>query len=212
MSKFLLIPLMLLTPLAFAGTSTDMSVAGQITPPACDLAITDGNFDFGSTIALNPTGDTILPESAAQTMSIVCTAPAYVGYRAQDNRSGTSTTSSIRYGLGTDGAGNKIGWYRINQLNPSVNGAAGYVKYTLNDGSTWQTIASTSVGGDLNPYPVQNATYALNATNNGTNAPEAITSASVNLTVTPTIAPRNTLDTNTAIDLDGSATVELIYL
>ncbi|WP_130931094.1 hypothetical protein [Pseudomonas sp. Sample_24] len=210
MRKFLVIPFMLLTPLTFAATSTEMGVDGKITPAACDIAIADANFDFGSSIALNPTGETLLPVSTGHPMSIACTGPAYVGFRGIDNRSGTSTGGNIRYGLGTDGAGNKIGWYRIIMLNPSANGGTGYVKYSANL-TTWTTLAGTNAG-DLNTFTGSNTTYAVNPTNNGTAPPQAITSASLDLTVTPTIAPRNTLDTNNAINLDGSATIELVYL
>lgn len=204
--------LMLMTVSSWAATSIDLNVAGQVSPPACDIALADVNFAFGSSIVLNATGNTELTESAAQSMTILCAAPAYVGFIGVDNRSGTSTnTAAYRYGLGVDSAGNNIGSYKINLSNPSINGGTAYVKYTLNDGSTWRTISSTTSVGDLNTYAGQNSTYAINPTNNGTAPPESITNASINLSVTPTIMPRNTLDTNNAINLDGSATIELKY-
>lgn len=199
-------------PDVMAATSADMTVSGQISPPSCDVDLTGVNFDFGSSIFLNPaTSTTTLPESAKQTLSIGCAGLTYVGFRSIDNRAASAASGSVSaYGLGTDSLNNNIGWYTIHMSNAIVNGALGYMKYTTNDGTTWTNVTSP-VSADLNPYAKQNVTLAISTVNTAGQPPGPIASASIDLSIIPTIAARTTLATASAINLDGSATVELVY-
>jgi hypothetical protein len=55
--------------------------------------------------------------------------------------------------------------------------------------------------------------YAFDLSSAGSSSqPVPITSASTGLEVLPIIQPEDTLDTSSEITLDGSATIELVYL
>ncbi|WP_130903381.1 MULTISPECIES: hypothetical protein [unclassified Pseudomonas] len=210
MKKFLLAPFALLMHSALAATTTGLSVTGIIDPPSCDVSMVGSDFSYGTSILLNPTGNTALGVSAPQTLNITCAGLVLVGIRGTDNRAGTNVTSinPNAYGLGLDGGNNKIGDYTLNYSNVSLNGGTGFMVWSTDGGTTW---AGGNGGGTINTYAAQAITYGLKATS-GAGQPVPMTSASFNLAVTPTIAPKSTLDASNTIQLDGSATIALVYL
>ncbi|MNG16112.1 hypothetical protein D3C84_999930 [compost metagenome] len=65
----------------------------------------------------------------------------------------------------------------------------------------------------MNAFDLSPRIYALDlASASGGAQPAPITSASVGLQVVATIQPESALDTSSEISLDGSATIELVYL
>ncbi|WP_130905498.1 MULTISPECIES: DUF1120 domain-containing protein [unclassified Pseudomonas] len=211
MKRLLVLPLCLLTHAAVAATSVDITVTGIISPPACDIAMTgNGQIDFGE-IVLAPTGVSDAPQRVSQTLSITCAAPSYAGFRLVDNRAATVPSSVIapdHFGLGLDGASHPIGYYDMALQTILADSATGLVKVSTDNGSTWAN-ASAAL---LKSYASGSNTYAFDSATTPTTAPKAVTNASSLIAVAYHIQPRNTLDTSSTIDLDGSATFELIYL
>lgn len=199
-------------PSVLAATSADLDVTGFVLPPSCDIAMAIPTIDF-TAITLNNTGRTTLAESAGHALTIACAGSTMVGFRGQDNMAATALdTSFSKYGLGTDALGNKIGYYVINLTAGIADGAPGRLKYSLNDGATWTLITTYPYMGNLNQYALQNSTYSLSSSQTAGQPPAPIMNASMDVSVIPTIAPRNALDTTGDIQLNGSATIELIYL
>lgn len=222
MKKLVLLPLALVfaTNAAIAANSVDLRVTGTITPSACDISLTGGDFDLGTISGneLNATAATTLPSSAGKTLNITCSGATQVAFRAIDNRassvpSGITQNANSAFGLGMDGANNPIGHYNIAvlQTTATVNGAAGQYKATDDAGSTWFGFGGSEVNITSSDRSSRIGTLDL-ASSGPTSQPVPITSASTELKVTAMIQPESALDTSTEITLDGSATIELVYL
>lgn len=228
MKKITLLPLALTfaANAAMAANSVDLRVTGTITPEACDVSLSGGgNFDVGtiSSTSLKQTQYTILGQTisiAPQNLDIVCTGPTQVAFKVIDNRSSSvilpsyASSDASRYamGLGFDAANNPIGYYDLNIIigQSGADGIVGEVKTSTDGGTTWgpyrngaQSLASYSV------YP---EIYAIDGPGTAGTPPNPITSAWGRLQVNPSIQPTNNLDTSQDINLDGSATIELVYL
>lgn len=189
--------------MAVASTSTDLAVLGQITPPSCNVTLTGEQFDIGviNNGDLNRTTATVLPKTSGGLLSINCSGPAYVAFRGVDNR---TSPQSNRYGLGVDSNGQAIGSYSIEMESAQSDALPGKVFYSNDSGATWRSPGLT----------LDNSTvyiYGINPTTS-TNRLLPISDASVALSIIPTISPAKTLDSNAEIQIDGSATIELIYL
>ncbi|MFJ7316651.1 DUF1120 domain-containing protein [Pseudomonas sp. NPDC098747] len=221
MKKFLLLPLALAfaSNAAMAANSVDLRVTGTITPAACDISLTGGDFDLGAISGkdLSATKTTVFPEMTGKTLSIACSGATQVAFKAIDNRE-TSTPSSLPFqgtlfGLGTDSQGAPIGAYQLRVYQPSilVDGSTGYIKTKVDGAGYWGSYGYPSV--HLNSYNVSPTLYALDAGPVGGGAqPLPMTNASAGLKMVAAIQPENTLDTSTDITIDGSATFELVYL
>ncbi|MFJ7311504.1 DUF1120 domain-containing protein [Pseudomonas sp. NPDC098747] len=203
MKKFLLLPLALAfaSNAALAANSVDLRVTGTITPAACDITLTGGDVDFGSLKDLSSTEETSFT-SPTKDLNILCSAPTQVGIKAIDNRQGTNTGRA--FGLGKDSADGKIGSYHIDLRNKTVDGSAGQLTRSTDSGTTWTKVADAMV----NPAPTEIISWAAT----GTDAPVPVTSVTQQFEIDLAIAPTSTLDTSTDITLDGSATIELVYL
>jgi type 1 fimbria pilin len=221
MKKFALLPLTLIfaANAALAANSVDLRVTGTITPSACDVSLTGGDFNLGviSSKELAATTTTTLPASAGKTLNITCSGATQVALKAIDNRASSVpsgiTQSSDAFGLGMDGANNPIGRYEIQMLGATVmaNGAAGQYKASDNDGASWMAFGASTLR--MSAFDLYPRIYALDLASAGGGAqPAPITSASVGLQVVATIQPESALDTSSEISLDGSATIELVYL
>ncbi|MNC09918.1 hypothetical protein D3C75_575520 [compost metagenome] len=138
-----------------------------------------------------------------------------MAFKVIDNRpdsvpSGGDIAQYQTFGLGSDSQGAPIGYYTILQKYGStaiVDGNTGYIKISGDGGNNWSTPANQVM---FYSYNKRSIIQAYSASNN--NSHEPITNASIELQVVPTIQPLNTLDTSEIINIDGSATIELIYL
>jgi hypothetical protein len=212
--------LLFLSNTALAANSVDLRVTGTITPSACDISLIGGDFDLGAISAntLAATTTTTLPVSAGKTLNIVCSGATQVAFKAIDNRassvpSGIAQIAVSAFGLGMDGVNKPIGYYQIQMQAATVlvDGAAGKYKASDDSGASWFTFAATELS--MVSFALSPRIYALDLTTNGNaSQPTPITNASVGLQVVATIQPESTLDTNSQIIIDGSATIELVYL
>ena len=209
MKRLSLLPLSLLfaASASVAANSVDLRVTGTITPAACDISLIGGDFDLGSidSGSLNSTQKTALPTPATKDLSIVCSAATLVGIKVVDNRPNlTANFDDDDFGLGQDGAGNDIGWYNIQLLTPTVDAASGSFIRSSDAGATWAGTRPDLLNHNVSSIASWNAGVGTD--------PVAVTTVLQPIKVTPLIHPENNLDTSADIAIDGSATIELVYL
>ncbi|MFJ7311516.1 DUF1120 domain-containing protein [Pseudomonas sp. NPDC098747] len=210
LKRLILLPIFLLlaTRTTYVLSAIDLRMAGSVIPSACSMAITgEGIFNFGSISAANLRAANYNDlQSMRQTLSISCSAPALVAIGIIDNRSGTASSSLVDdeslFGLGRDASGNAIGGYYLATSGHILNGGPAYASSSSDAGESWSSENFLKNG----------AFYMHSWTDSLGSAPLPISTAMVEVIADPVIAPLNTLDVTQDFMLDGSATIELIYL
>lgn len=195
-----------------AGRTREATLLARFAPAACEPVLSNGGVvDFGtlSKKNLNADKNTRLPPKSL-TLMVGCDAPASFALIMHDNRAGSATVDSeIDYGLGKDSRGNKIGQYSLN-VNPADANADGFARLYRTDSSTAGTAWSI---GSAHPIPIGQTRYLAFTDSAGSSVgPALIQNLSTTVTVDAVIAPTNSLDLSTAIELDGAGTIEIIYL
>ena len=212
MNPLLFAVLPLLAGTAHAASTVDLSVKGLITPMACTpLLSSGGHVDFGkiSRNDLNEEVGTRLPLKSL-TLTVSCNAPGRFALRMRDNRDGTAhVNSEIFYGLGRDSAGNKIGVYSVS-FDPKQTVvddlAVVYGTESTTGGLAWRT-------SNLNPIDVGSRSLLGFTDVVGSMAgPSAIQTITSTLKLEATINARQNLDLSVETPMDGSATLEVVYL
>ncbi|HDT0776049.1 TPA: DUF1120 domain-containing protein [Klebsiella aerogenes] len=208
---------------AHAADSFNINVTGVISPAACEANITGGEtIDYGTIHVSKLSADAVTVLPGKQTaFSITCDAPAKVGFRTVDNRAGSKMTSgesimldsgiawalSNMNGLGSDAKGNHIGGWASNlmQLNSDIS-ASPEVLVSNDSGQTWGAFPDPTAVFFFN----DNRIYTIREP--GTTVPGAFTTLTGTLAVQAVINPASTLDLSQPVTLDGSVTVEMVYL
>lgn len=210
--KHALIALALLSGTAHAASTAELTVKGLITPMACTPLLSSGGLvDFGkiSRNDLNLTNGTRLPHKYL-TLTVNCNAAGRFALRMRDNRDGTAhVNSEIFYGLGRDSAGNKIGVYSVS-FDPKQTVvddlAVVYGTESTTGGLAWRT-------SNLNPIDVGSRSLLGFTDVAGSMAgPSAIQTLTSTLKLEATINARQNLDLSVETPMDGSATLEVVYL
>jgi hypothetical protein len=195
-----------------AGLAREATLRARFAPAACEPALSNGGvIDFGTLSAkdLNSDKSSRLPPKSL-TLSVSCDAPTTFALIMHDNRSGSATTSSEDYyGLGTDNRNNRIGMYSV-RVEPTGTHADSFARVyqtrSTTGGGTWST-------SGINALSIGKTGYLGFTDSVGTSSgPVLIQNLSTTLTVDAVIAPTNSLDLSSAIDLDGAGTIEIIYL
>lgn len=208
MATLLTIPL----SCAHAASTVNLSVTGTITPIACTPVFSkDGQIDLGkiSRQELNVDKRTRLGDETLQ-FTLHCSTPARLALRMRDNRDGSAIVNSeIYYGLDFDRSGNKIGLYSLH-FDPASTQVDSWPLVYRTDSTTGGRAWSTSRSDTL---PIAARSY-LGFTNiaGSTAGPIALSSLSSRVTLQTVIAPTSELDLSSEIELDGSATLEVVYL
>lgn len=197
---------------AQAASTVELTVGGLITPMACTPVLSGGGLiDFGkiSRQDLNQATGTRLPLKSL-TLTVSCNAPGRYALRMRDNRDGTAhVNSEIYYGLGLDSAGNKIGVYSV-KFDPRKTVADAlpviYGTESTTGGLAWRTSNSNPI--DIGSRSLLGFTEVA-----GSNAgPSAIQNLTSTLTLEAVINARQNLDLSVETPIDGSATLEVVYL
>lgn len=207
---------------AHAADSFGINLSGVISPAACTVDITGGStIDYGSIPVhrLQSDKETIL-EKKSTGLTIMCDAPTRVAFRSMDNRSGTTFTPSTwltlletsvsptkdngLLGLGVDSSVNPIGGWMV-ALNNISTDTADTVHSIQNNrfGGLWGSVGMvylTSSDSLISFALPDEWTPATFRTLNGT------------LDIQAVLAPALTLNLSQPVRLDGSVTVEIIYL
>ena len=201
-----------LAPHALAASADKLTVKGLITPLACTPSLSNsGLVEFGKIPRrdLNVDKRTRLRDQALD-FSIQCSAPGRFALRMRDDREGSAITDSqIYYGLNYDGSGNKIGLYKLN-FNPENTVVDDLSQVFSTDSTTGGAAWSTSSNRAI---PIAARSYLGFTDRAGSNAgPIAIRHLTSRVIVETVIAPTSELDLSTDVQIDGSATLEIVYL
>ncbi|OIN48573.1 hypothetical protein BLL37_24810 [Pseudomonas azotoformans] len=215
--KTLLIPMATLAWLTGVSTvqaasTVELTVGGLITPMACTPALSGGGLiDFGkiSQQDLNQATGTRLPLKSL-TLTVSCNAPGRYALRMRDNRDGSAhVNSEIYYGLGLDSAGNKIGVYSV-KFDPKQTVADAlpvtYGTESTTNGVAWRTSNSNPI--DIGSRSLLGFTDVAGSTA----GPSAIQNLTSTLTLEAVINAKQNLDLSVETPMDGSATLEVVYL
>lgn len=204
--------IVLTSPFTFAASSTELTVTGLITPVSCTPSLSNnGLIDFAKISRQDLSVDkrTRLRDRTLD-LNIQCNAPARFALLMRDNRDGSAIVNSeIYYGLNRDSSGNKVGLYSLN-FDPATTVVDDLPQVFRTDSTTggiaWSSSNSRSI-------PIGARSY-LGFTNvAGSNAgPIAIQSLTSRVTLETVISPTSELDLSTEVPLDGSATLDVVYL
>lgn len=197
---------------ALAASSVDLSVSGTITPVACTPTFSNnGLVNYGKISRQDLSVDqrTQLHDEFL-VLDISCTAPARFALIMHDNREGSAIVNSeIFYGLKYDRSGNRIGLYSLH-FDPTDTVVDPLPQVYRTDSTTagraWSLSRST-------PIPIAAKSYlGFTDVAGSTAGPVAIRNLSTRVTLVTIIAPTSTLDLSDDAELDGSATLEVVYL
>ncbi|MBV4451076.1 MULTISPECIES: DUF1120 domain-containing protein [Pseudomonas] len=195
-----------------AASTAELTVTGLITPMACTPVFSAGGVvDFGkiSQQDLNETKSTMLPLKT-MTLTVSCNSAGRYALRMRDNRDGTAhVNSEIFYGFGLDGSGNKIGVYSL-KFDPKQtvadNAAVIYGTESTTGGVAWRTSNSNPI--DMGARSLLGFTEALGSTA----GPSAIQNLTSTFVLEAVINAKQNLDLSQEVQMDGSATLEVVYL
>lgn len=197
---------------AIAGPTTELKVTGVIKPPACQPAFSGGGVvDFGTIPAasLTPGEYKRLPNQAVP-FAISCDAPVKMALKISDNRSSSAvpaaagSNTNFTYGLGTV-AGKNVGGYNLGIAADTVtaDGAAVRLLYSVDGNQTWTaSVGSGQMGKDR----------ALAWTEPNGASPAAFKSIVGAVWVRAFLEKPENLPLTQDVPLDGSATLEVLYL
>lgn len=220
---------------ALAATSANISVTGTIKPPTCTATMNgvgDAVFAYGkiSRSRLRDTDITPL-EVKSLPLKLSCEGGARLAVSAVDNKTGsnpfitgtvdasdagetTNQLASSLFGLGTytTGSGDnealrKNGGFTLalDTSSAKLNGKPAFMAVSTNNGGVWTSTLYGPLGGTKKTW------YTWTAAS-GSKDPALGEEFEVSLMVKPWIQPRQDLDLSNNILLDGSATLEILYL
>ncbi|WP_166360010.1 DUF1120 domain-containing protein [Pseudomonas akapageensis] len=207
---FALSALIAVAPVAFAQSTTDITVTGTITPAACTPSIGGGgNFNFGTIAAQDlrqdvPTGFM----SSLRPLSVVCDAPTRFALHAVDGRAGTDTEPHEEsFGLGLNGT-EKIGMYALRTTDYIADGnASTKLVESFNGGNTW-----VDYGSDAAYIPNTIQPRLIGVSVDAGSEPSAIGVLAANLQVVMYINAAKDLTLTDEVPIDGASTLEVVYL
>jgi hypothetical protein len=224
LSRFALAPagLLLLCSSAQAAETAELTVTGRVLPPSCTIALAGGTIAYGTLPvsklnAAEPTAVTpwMGGNTPSDTLNIACDAPAQIAVQLLDNRAGTAAPGVILgsaleasateiFGLGQDSTGTRVGAYSVTASATTVDGSTGKV-ITSTDGTSWAD--GSNVLFSNQPGWLMSWTAAASPA-----APEPVTTVAQTLNVNAAVVGTSSLDTSAPVALDGSLTIELVYL
>ncbi|XVJ49844.1 DUF1120 domain-containing protein (plasmid) [Pseudomonas sp. UBT] len=186
-----------------AASSVDLGVVGVITPSACTPTLSNnGVVDHGKVSVLDfpESGNKALPKVTLQ-LVVTCDAPILMAVKPTDNRAGTAPYSWPEYfGLGLASGGEKIGWYQLVTYNASADDTPGAF-IDSDDGKYWWEADNTYWAAGM-MRTVKGAGWA----------PLPLTTFKADLEVQTTLVDKNNLPISEEIQIDGSATLDVVYL
>jgi Protein of unknown function (DUF1120) len=197
---------------ALAASTMDLGVKGMIVPTACTPWLSSsGTIDYGkiSQQDLNVDERTRLPAKHLL-FTLGCDGPSRFALRMRDNREGSALVNSeIYYGLGFDNSGNRLGVYSLS-FDPTQTVADAlatvYGTESTTGGIAWRT-------ANLNPIDIGAKSYlGFTDTAGSTTGPAAIKDLRSTIKIDTVIDAKQNLDLSTDTLLNGSATLEVVYL
>lgn len=196
-----------------SGRSRELSLQARFAPASCEPTLANGGVvDYGRMWAknLNADKDTVLP-SKSLLLTIHCDGPTRFALRMLDNREGSATggTNETAYGLALDNSQNKIGRFYA-YFDPMETSADSLAQVYRTDSTTAGNAWSSA---NMFQIPIGSRSYlGFTDTPASTQGPVAIQHLSTTISVRTFLAPMDSLDLTADVVLDGSGTLEIIYL
>ncbi len=190
---------------AFAASTVDLTVKGIITPNACTPGLSGGGvIDHGKMSAKDLNTDRITPLPAASLqMTVTCDAQVLFAIKATDNRLNSGTGSY--FGMGLINGTQKLGAYTLS-LGSSANPP-------IADGEVVQAIGSFDSGSSWERYNSFEHSYMLSvATLADVSTPRLTRELVAEIAYSGYINRTDGLDLSNEVNIDGSATLEVVYL
>ena len=200
---------------ALAATTADLKITGKVVPASCDVTIgTGAPLDLGdiqvSALESDPTKPTPMP-NATLPYNITCTGPVAISTSWVDNQAADGTypgAGNNLFSLGKDAADAPIGHLWIQ------HGGGASVAVTGNGTETRANVLASADGITWvdSQYGQASKIHMNSFAPAGATTPAAYTTYSGNFTLKPQIAPVDTLDLSTSLNINANATMELNYL
>ncbi|PYY90516.1 hypothetical protein DNK59_04055 [Pseudomonas sp. TKO26] len=200
---------------AVMADSVDVRVIGSIQPSACKPSLAGGGtLDYGiiTPQSLKTSDYTILDKKQVQ-LAITCSAPTKVALVSRTGRPGTALDAMLQspqdiayapgdlgsaFGLGLAN-GKAIGGYNLFLNDVTADGTA-VLTIRQHDDKTWGSVDGNLVHGSMQSWTT------------GGNQPVSFTTLSGTISAQAYINKASELDLSKPIQLDGLATLELVYL
>ncbi len=197
---------------ALAASSVDLTVTGAITPAACTPALSGGGVVDHGKISFSDLSNvwpyrTELPV-ASLALSVNCTAATLFAVKSSDNRAGSSGADGAglsSFGLGLVNGDRKVGWYTLKMSNSSADGVARPLIESV-DGKTWFDAPQDSQIWQPDWMRAFSAGTGPNPT------PMPVQTMLTDLLIQTTIIDKRELPTGQEVPMDGSATLDIVYL
>ena len=196
-----------------SGRYRELTLRAHFAPAACTPQLSNGGLvDYGTLLAkdLSATHENPLPTRPLQ-FSVGCDGPARFALRMHDNRDGSATggTDETAYGLDRDNSQNKIGRFYVN-IDPAdfVADAYGtlYRTDSTSNGTAWSSASARQIPIAANSY------MGFTDKAGSTQGPVAIQHLTGILRIKAYLAPLQSLDLRQVVQINGSGTLEIIYL
>ena len=195
---------------AIAASSVDLSVKGSITPAACTPTLSSGGRVDHGKIALKDLSfnrPTALPVVTLQ-FAVDCAASTLIAIKSRDNRAGSSgegTPGLPNFGLGLVNGDKKIGWFLLKMANAQADNVVRPL-IESNDGQTWSDASYPDLVWQVNGL------RALGSGTGGAPSPLPVQKMTVDLLVETMMVQRQNLPHSEEFPIDGSATLDIVYL
>ncbi|MBJ2264961.1 DUF1120 domain-containing protein [Pseudomonas sp. MF6787] len=196
-----------------SGRYRELTLRAHFAPVACTPQLSNGGLvDYGTLLAkdLSATAETPLPTRTLQ-FSVNCDAPARFALVMHDNRFGSATggTDETAYGLGVDASHNKIGRYYLN-IDPADFSADNlgtlYRTDSTSNGQAWSSATARQI-------PIAaNSLMGFTDSIGSTLGPIAAQHLVGTVRIKPYLAPTQSMDLRNVVRINGSGTLEIIYL
>lgn len=188
---------------AFAALSAELTVTGLITPSACTPELSNGGVVDHGKISVKDLADYTKLEKVTLQLKVDCAASTFFALKSTDNREGTGTGRyqglAGFYGLGLSTDNQKLGNYELKMENVVADGTERLLIESVN-GHTWFYASPESIWQPGWMRSVSAPGYI----------PAAVQNLQTDLVV-ETAIKKPTMTTD-EIRLDGSATLDVVYL
>lgn len=191
----------------------ELTLLAHFAPVACVPQLSSGGLvDYGTLLAkdLNASTETPLPTRTLQ-FSVSCDAATPFALKMHDNRNGSATggTDETAYGLDVDNSHNKIGRYYVN-IDPAEFSADAlgtlYRTDSTSGGAAWSSSSPRQI-----PLAA-NSLMGFTDRAASTLGPVPIRQLAGTMRIKAYLAPTQTLDLRSVVYINGSGTLEIIYL
>ena len=195
------------------GRYRELTLRAHFAPVACLPTLSDhGVVDYGTLYAkdLSATNETPLPTRTLR-LNVSCDAPIRFGLRMKDNRDGSATggTDETAYGLDLDASRNKIGRFYLT-IDPGEFSADSFPTLYRTD-STSNGVAWSSSTARQIPMAA-NSLLGFTDKTGVTTGPVSIQTLTGTMRIKTYLAPMQSLDLRDVVRINGSGTLEIVYL